>query len=431
MDGKIAEVQKLHEEIQANLTEIEAHINKIFRVYLEGLEGSQASAELYHFFMKEIDQICEQKENDVSYLDFVFSLQLTKDKKTFTAQAKSLQKYMKQAYNRAVERVKSGEPVIEERAQTNMRRMISNKMLESISKRPENYIFPNDKTANSLEKLVINGAQYSLGEERHGAAKEVNTYISFNFDEAAKETDLSEFTLTFSEFDKQVQESVVSLMKAGNTVITPAMIHKTLTGNASDVRITPNWEEDINRSMRKFNSVFVTADLSETAKLYPGLKDVERMVKGTRLMQYEKTYVKTKNGAEVMAYSMYSTPILYTIAEAKKQVGCFEIKRLENIKTTNSIDNTELKIYLLKRINAMEHGTSTSILFETLYNALGRISKKEKETTRANTEKLLLQFVADNIIADFKIENSGRSLHKIIITLNNEIHPSGKPKNEN
>lgn len=418
MDGKIAEVQKLHEEIQANLTEIETHINKIFRVYLERLEGSQASAELYHFFMKEIDRICEQKENEVSYLDFVFSLQLTKDKKTFTAQAKSLQKYMKQAYNRAVERVKSGEPVIEERAQTNMRRMISNKMLESISKRPENYIFPNDKTANSLEKLVINGAQYSLGEERRGAAKEVNTYISFNFDEAAKETDLSEFTLTFSEFDKQVQESVVSLMKAGNTVITPVMIHKTLTGNASDVRITPNWEEDINRSMRKFNSVFVTADLSETAKLYPGLKDVERMVKGTRLMQYEKTYVKTKNGAEVMAYSMYSTPILYTIAEAKKQVGCFEIKRLENIKTTNSIDNTELKIYLLKRINAMEHGTSTSILFETLYKDLNRETTREKRTARENAEKLLMQFAADNLIADFKIENRGRAAYKVVIILN-------------
>lgn len=288
--------------------------------------------------------------------------------------------------------------------------------LESLTAPALSYIFPNDKTTQRLSDLTIDGTQYPLSEEKKGSSKQVTSYISFDFDEAAKETDLAEFTLTFSEFDKQIQEAVVSLMKAGNRIITPFMIYKTLTGNTSK-QISEKWENDIKKSMRKFNSVFVTADLTETVKLYPALANVAKHVKGTRLMKFDMDYIETKNGSKTLSYHMDALPILYAIADAKKQVGMLDIKLLANSKTTNTIDNTELKIYLLKRINGMKHGQTNSILFETIYKTMDRTTAQNRRTTRANAEKLLLQFKADKIIKDFEIENKGRQPAKIKIIL--------------
>lgn len=307
-----------------------------------------------------------------------------------------------------------------ERAAGNVVEIETAKILfESISKKPENYIFPNDKISNCLTELTIDGEEQPVRELSIDAKKKVISYITFDFDEVAKATDLSEFTLNFNEFDKQVQDAVVSLMKAGNIIITAQQIYRTLTGN-SGARMTENWATNIHLSMNKFNSVRVTANLEDAAKIYPKL-EINKIIDQEHLMDFKKVTVETKNGTTITGYKMYAYPILYTIADLKGLVGCFDMKLLENGKTTNSIDNTELKIYLLKRINAMKHATTkmrNSILLETLYNALSRTTQKEKRTTRENTEKLLLQFVADKVITDFKIEIKGRSPYKIIITLN-------------
>lgn len=422
-DKKI-EALKLHGAIEKHLNKLYNSSMQAFKIYLESITDNEPTPELQHFFFKEIENICSESEKTVDFFDLsYYFLQQDEETKQFTQHAVEMQKHLKAAYERALQRVESGEPIIEERAtmpapiqRSLLKAALNSKMLETISKRPEHYIFPNDKINNMLTGCSIDGEEQPIIELTTKTGKNVTSYITLDFDEAAKNTDLSEFTLNFNEFDKQVLDAVVSLMKAGNEIITAQQIYRTLIGN-KDKRTTDTWIEDIRRSMRKFNSVRVTANLKDATKIYPKLKEIESIVSQERLMEFKQVTVKTKNGTEITAYQLFAYPILYTIADLKGLVGCFDIKLLENSKTTDSKENTELKIYLLKRINAMKHGMNTSILFDTLYKALDRQTEQNQRTTRANAEKLLLQFKADKIIKDFSIEKNGKKATRIIITI--------------
>ena len=168
-------------------------------------------------------------------------------------------------------------------------------------------------------------------------------------------------------------------------------------------------------------------DLTEALDYYPELKAVINEIGGeTRLLQFKTIWATTKNGSRTKAYSMLDKPILFAIANAKSQVASFDIKLLENSKTKNTVDNTALKIFLLKKINAMTHSQNVKpvILFETLYSELNRNTDREKRTTKENTEQILMQFKADKIIKDFSFEKKGRRLQKINITL----HPNSPLK---
>lgn len=405
---------KKREQLREKMKAWENDTDDFLKIYLWTQDNSLKNVEevsqvLFEKFKSELKTAAEECHR------FIFDITAmyfdTDENGNITETSEFARHLLSMAYNRVTGKAEETEP--------------AKILLENISKKPENYIFPNDKISNCLTEWNIDGIQNPIRELSIDAKKKAVSYITFDFDEAAKATDLSEFTLNFNEFDKQVQDAVVSLMKAGNIIITAQQIYRTLTGN-SGARMTENWATNIQLSMNKFNSVRVTADLSETAKIYPKL-DIRKIIDQEHLMDFKKVTIETKNGTVITGYQMYSYPILYTIADLKGLVGCFDMKLLENGKTTNSIDNTELKIYLLKRINAMKHATAkmrNSILFETLYNALSRTTQKEKRTTRENTDKLLMQFVADNVIAGFKIENSGRTPHRIIISLNNEIHTS-------
>lgn len=299
--------------------------------------------------------------------------------------------------------------------------------LETMITAPDKYIVPNDKIANILNAVDINGKTYSISEEKRGAKAEKTSYITLNFDELENEICLNDFNtrLTRTE-DIPIYEAVVSLMQAGNSVITPHSIYKTLTGNASN-QISEKWIDTIEKSMKKLNSIVMKFDLTEALDYYPELKAVIKEIGGeTRLLQFKTIWVTTKNGSRTKAYSMLDKPILFAIANAKSQVASFDIKLLENSKTKNTVDNTALKIFLLKKINAMTHSQNVKpvILFETLYSELNRNTDREKRTTKENAEQILMQFKADKIIKDFSFEKKGRRLQKINITL----HPNSPLK---
>lgn len=292
--------------------------------------------------------------------------------------------------------------------------------LESTTKKATSYIYPNDKTANSLQKLSIDGEVQSLIE-----IKDAKSYITLDFDNAARFTDLDKKNIQFSEFDQQIQEAVVSLRLAGNECISDYMIYKTLTQSAGHTT-PPKWAQSIQESMHKFSSVYITVRFDEIIKYYPDLRnmnsgeefaDQSGIVK-TKLLMFSEIQRKTKNGSKVFVYKILEDPILYTLANMKRQVGSIPIKALENEKLKNTPENTVLKNYLLKRIDQMKHGKlSNDILFETIYKKTNRQTKKEQRTIRDNVDMMLLQFKADGIITSYEIINAGRKPIKINIIL--------------
>lgn len=414
LDGETGEIFKVLKE----------HSRKTADEYLRRMTGNRVTNEMSVFFIQELLRICEENPKKVAYYDiFLFYAQTDKNG-NYTSFAKEMQNYMSEAFKKAAERFENGERIIEERATAvipepdlNISHMISERAIESIIKKPEYYFFAHDKLNTLLSEWEIDGIKQPVEEE---AKETAVTYITLDFDEAAKLTDLSEFTLRFTEKDKQIQEAVVTLIKANESnspvIITAQQIYRTLTGNTGK-RMTENWKNDIELSMRKFNSVRITADLTDARNIYPDLKEIDSIIRETRLIQFRMTTVKARNGAEMAGYEILEMPILYTISELKGLIGHFNIKFLENNKTTNSVDSTILKNYLLKRVYAMKSNRiRNSILFETLYSDLNRTTEKEKRTTRENAEKLLLQFVSDKLITGFNIENKGKTPHRILIT---------------
>lgn len=281
--------------------------------------------------------------------------------------------------------------------------------LENISKPANNYIYPNDKLSNSFQKIDVDGETVQLTD-----AKDASMYVTLDFDEAAELTDLDKKNIRFSEFDQQIQEAVISLMLAGNRHISEHMIYNVLT--RSKGKTPEKWRQIIQTSMRKFNSVYITVDYSELTRYYPEYENVKQYATRTKLMNYNETYIQAKNGSDVFVYELLDMPVMYTIANVKKQVGSIPINALENKKLKNTPENTVLKNYLLKRIDQMKKANlSNDILFDTIYKKTNRQTIKEKRIIRDNADKMLLQFEADGIIKGYEIIKSGNTLVKIKI----------------
>lgn len=296
--------------------------------------------------------------------------------------------------------------------------------LESTTKKATSYIYPNDKTANSLQKLSVNGETTGIIEIKR-KNKEVFSYVTLDFDNAVQLTDLKKKNIHFSEFDQQIHEAVVSLMLAGNEYISDYMIYKTLTQSGGHTT-PPKWAQSIKESMHKFSSVYITVNFDEITKYYPALKNIDAGTETvdksgtvrTKLLMFSEIQRKTKNGSKVFVYKILDEPILYTIANAKKQVGSIPIKALENEKLKNTPENTVLKNFLLKRIDQIKHEKlSNNILFDMIYKKTGKQTKDEQRTVRNNVDMMLLQFKANGIISDYEIINAGRKPIKINIIL--------------
>lgn len=287
--------------------------------------------------------------------------------------------------------------------------LLTTEFIETVAKPASKYIYPNDKLSNKLQEITIDGETTQLID-----AKDANMYVTLDFDDAAELTDLDKKNISISEFDKQIQEAVISLMCAGNKCMSEHMIYKTLT--QSNGKTSDKWRQRIQASMRKFGSVYITVDFSELIRYYPEYENLSNYLKRTKLLNFNEIYMKTKNGNKVLVYELLDNPIMYTIANVKNQIGSIPIKALESDKLKNTPENTVLKNYLLKRIDQMKKGKlSNDILFETIYKKTGSQTKKEQRTIRENTDKMLLELCASKLIAGYNIITSGRSPVKVQI----------------
>lgn len=292
--------------------------------------------------------------------------------------------------------------------------------IEDETKPAENYLFARDRINNRIfNRPIPADGSPTIVDEKGETNSDVNSILYFNVDSAAEETDMNERNITLSEFDKQILNAVISLMRAGNKIITPQSIYQVLSHNCNAKVLTDNWKTKIDKSMTKLNSIQITANFNNALSFYPNLKEFDISTQ-TRLLQFEKIIVKHRNGYTGIAYKMLSEPVLYTIAEIKNQIGTISLKGLTNQKTVKSVDVSILYNWLLVRIDGMKHEKnplSKTIKLESMYSCLNKKTPKEQRTTRENAELLLIQFKADKLIKDFNFISEKNKITKLNISV--------------
>lgn len=386
--------------------------------------------------MQAIDEICKQLSDYM--LHFVTNLKFDDNGKMYADP--ELQEYIKNAKEKLKKRTelfankKILKSAIDEKLKESEEFAIAcAKIIETIKKQDqasgktsnyiedivmpaEYYLFPRDRINNKLLNTPISDGTELIIDEKGKKNSGVNSILYFNIESAVEETDLNERNITLSEFDKQVMNAIISLMRAGNKIITHQSIYQVLSHNSKS-KLTDKWKESIDASMLKLNSIKITADFSNALKYYPEL-DIKKFREKTNLLEFKEIEVQHRNGTTGKGYKMLDEPVLYRIAEAKKQIGTISLKGLTNQKTTKSVDISVLYNWLLVRIDGMKHPKhplSRMIELDTMYSCLNKKTDKEKRTTRENADLLLTQFKADKLIKDFEFVHEKNKITKLNI----------------
>lgn len=390
--------------------------------------------------MQAIDEICKQLSNYM--LHFVTNLKFDDNGKMYADP--ELQEYIKNAREKLKkrtelfankkllkiamdEKLKESEEfaiacakIIETIRKQDQASGKTSNYIEDIIEPAENYLFARDRINNRIfNRPIPADGSPTIVDEKGETNSGVNSILYFNVDSAAEETDMNERNITLSEFDKQILNAVISLMRAGNKIITPQSIYQVLSHNCNAKVLTDNWKTKIDKSMTKLNSIQITANFNNALSFYPNLKEFDISTQ-TRLLQFEKIIVKHRNGYTGIAYKMLSEPVLYTIAEIKNQIGTISLKGLTNQKTVKSVDVSILYNWLLVRIDGMKHEKnplSKTIKLESMYSCLNKKTPKEQRTTRENAELLLIQFKADKLIKDFNFISEKNKITKLNISV--------------
>ena len=288
-----------------------------------------------------------------------------------------------------------------------------------------------NKISQKAFNTDINTALYKdepakIAMEKKGTNKEINTFVSMNFDLAkmTKEGLSIIGTEKLTNFDKIILDAINSLFIEGHNIyITTQMIFHVITGD-SEKRITPNYAEEINNSLIKLLFTHIVIKADEEAIMYPDLKDFE----------YHDTIVPGKmikaklNGTEVSCVCIRDIPPLYLYASKKNQISKVDLSLIKlpfTKGTKESKEDITLLHYLLKRIIALK-SISHYIKYDTIYNELGYpdATPKKKFNIRKKTKEILDSWKGslfeDIEIIDYKEIKEGQIPKEIII--NFKIH---------
>lgn len=275
---------------------------------------------------------------------------------------------------------------------------------------PKKMVKTKDKVSNMLVDNFLNEGEKVLQMEIRQSAKPISTKVTFSYEGvdifAKKE---------FTSFDREVHDAVVSLMLAGNKVISPSMVYRTMAGKTKSEYVTHEKIDEVSKSIDKCMFSKIVIDASEEAQVYKGFESTQF---SGNLIAAEKMQVVI-NGQKVEAYKLLNLPILYRYAISKNQVATIPMVLLDTPlnKTTEVII---LQGYLLRRIEAMRSPrVSNIILYETIYKAMGaeNASRQKKSNIRENVHVILRYWIEQNYIESYEENNKGKMKYSISISL--------------
>lgn len=235
-----------------------------------------------------------------------------------------------------------------------------------------------------------------------------------------------------TEYDRNVANAVASLYVAGkqiygeksDIILTPEMIFRKMNGITDQIDPSEKSVNEISESMDRLMHTFVKIDYSNEAKHRRLLTDKDDycVIEGALISATKIAAIS--GGVRKAAYEIHKAPLLYRYASTvNKQIITFDsklldVRKIENGKPTSRIyntkQNTEIKSYIVRRIEIMKGATDQSnrILYESIQETIGKPapSNQEKKRIRDYTEQVLLYQQSIGNIKGFHKFNKGRSI---------------------
>lgn len=342
---------------------------------------------------------------------------------------------------RCIERVQSSQRISEKRLFE--LQLLSQKVPILKSILPTHYVMPNNPIANSLAGRkpkegneltpIVNAGAFDLPVLNSGQKNEVTAYTMVTF-----EPD-SNVTMTgkpFTQYDRCILNSVISLWEAGNTAVTPEMIWRAMSNKSDSERISPQQQGAITKSLEKMRYIHVFADLTEEMRKRKVMIDgepIEQFQIDNFLLLMDKIKVSA-GGTTKVAYHIVKEPIMLTYSKMTGQLltvksKLLDIKKIKGGKiSSETIPTTEnrqpIKEYLLQRIEVMKYNRrnrhrkqSNRILFDSLYRNTGSTTTNRIELKRIREYafQVLDYWKASRYITDYKLVTEGRKINGIDI----------------
>lgn len=310
---------------------------------------------LVPYFMLEVEELQQTPGMEgITFADFMRSID---------ADGNPIESYFEKALKRAQERKETAEAAAEV--------LKALPRLQSIA--PKKHTIPNNALANSLQHGVIgSGENARTGDLTvgHKGKQEITTLVSVNY---TPETGVTIKSTNYTEFDRQVQNAVVSLWLYGDEshIITPAMVARAMTGKNDSSTPSAQFLGAITKSIEKQRRIDAEIDATEEITSY--LKSKGKPVPAGTTFHWRDFLLSVrmldvKNGKQkVTAYFIKDAPVLLQYAELTGQLltvkasllDVKEIDKLTGKASTVSIPNTDSRIaikgYLLRRVEVIKH----------------------------------------------------------------------------
>lgn len=267
------------------------------------------------------------------------------------------------------------------------------------------------KLSNNLTKDFVNAGDIELRVSDRKKT-EVLTIASLNYEGGNIQiTGRQEFTT----HDRNIHDAVCTLYAIGNRRIDPAQVYRHI--NNLDPTYPVNKEEliKVDKSMDKSRFMRLRVDYTAQAKLY-GL-DVDSAIIDSNLLSADVRIIK-KGGYEVKTYIIKDTPTLYKYNALFKQIVSFDRKLLGLNGIDNTEENSNIKMYLLKRIGEMKYNPKSinKIKYKTMFEELKiNPNADRKKKIRAKIEIMLQNWKNEKYITGFKEYKIGRTFEGIEI----------------
>ena len=280
---------------------------------------------------------------------------------------------------------------------------------------PKNFYITNNKLSNEMTKNFTNGGEISLAIINPNQKNEIRTYNSLTYDNKnISITGRQEFTA----YDRAIHNAVCSLYAAGNDVVTPAMVYRTVNGMSDTDKVSPQAIETVKNSLDK--SRFLRLRINFSAEAKARNINIDKAEIDSYLLPATALTVEA-GGNKVDAYKILSIPALYQYAQYTKQILSVPLELLDTKDATrNTEDIIPIKEYLIRRIEVMKHNRdmSNKILYDTIFKEVGIVitDKKQRNRLRSYITAILdLWKTRDKYIKNFEEYKEGNAFKGIEI----------------
>lgn len=286
----------------------------------------------------------------------------------------------------------------------------------------ENYLTPNTKVSNDL---ASNLTFDDIGTEipllvNNSKQKDMKVFYSVNFDDVEDKNVIYNRKRPFSEYDRAVYNTIVSIYEAGNQQFTLDQLTRIMYSVKNGTSASTKQKEEVASSL---NKMIITRVLIDCSEQFGDYADLQPMYEGY-LLNADKITVLADNGRPVVTYVLNQKPILYSYAQAINQVISVDMTLLDTKSITRNTDDIiAIKSYLIKRIETIKNGKSklnNTILYDTIFKNCDIEIDTSKTRTQANRvktniKKLLDEWQSKKMFSYYEENKKGNKLISISI----------------